>query len=108
MYVVVMNCSSECAYGYYHYVGIVIGVCVCVCHFAERVHHYYVCNCGCGEGSGWVMELLGFYTSGLVFIQLMFLVCRLISDEMSSGTYETDWSLGWLEFGHGMDVPTHI
>ena len=30
MYVVVMNCSSECAYGYYHYVGIVIGVCVCV------------------------------------------------------------------------------
>ena len=55
-----------------------------------------------------VMELLGFYTSGLVFIQLMCLVCRLIGDKMSSGTYETDWSLGWLEFGHGMDVPTHI
>ena len=71
---------------------------VYMCRLAEEVYFHGVYNCSRGEGSGRVeiMQLLGLHTSALVFIQLMCPDDRLMCNDASCRTNESNCTMRWL------------
>ena len=73
---------------------------VCMCRLAEEVYFHGVYNCSRGEGSGRVemMQQLCLHASVLVFIQLICPDDRLMCNDASCRTHESDVQWGGCSF----------